>query len=104
MQRAPGGQSPDPVERRGPRLLLDEPADEEQHGLDRDLVDEEQDRTGDARHREQPEAHEHVADLADDVERQDPLDVVLGQRAGDADDHRDAGDDAGSADRGRPSR
>ena len=45
--------------------------------------------TGD---REQPEAHDHVADLADDVERQDPLDVVLGDGTEHTDHHRQPGD------------
>jgi hypothetical protein len=34
------------------------------------------------------QAHEHVADLADDVERQDPAHVVLRHRAEHAADHR----------------
>ena len=49
---------------------------------------EEDDGAGDAGKGEQAEAHQHVADLADDVERQDAFDVVLGERTGHADHHR----------------
>ncbi len=37
--------------------------------------------------REQRQAHHQVADLADDVEREQPAHLVLGHRADDADDH-----------------
>ena len=47
---------------------------------------------GDAGDGEEPEPHDHVADLADDRERQDPPDVVLRDGAEDADDHRRAGE------------
>ena len=50
-------------------------------------MDEEQHCTGHTGHGEQPEPHDHVPDLAHHVERQDALDVVLGQRAEDADDY-----------------
>ena len=93
-----------PVERRRSLIFLDQATDEEQDRLDRDLVNEEQHGAGDTGNGEQPETHQHVADLADDVERQNALHVVLGEGSGDADQHRDPGDDQDHRARGRPSR
>ena len=73
--------------------VLDQAADEEQRRLDDDVVDDGVHRAGQPGDREQPEAHDDVADLGDDVEGEDPLDVLLGDRPEHADDHRRAGDD-----------
>ena len=75
-----------------PATFLDQAVDQEQCRLDRDLVGDEQHRGGDPGDGEQAQPEEHVADLADDVEAQDPLHVVLGDRAQDADDHRQPGE------------
>ena len=57
------------------------------------MVDDRVHRAGQPGHGEQPERHHDVADLADDVEGEDPLEVLLGDGAEDADDHRQPGED-----------
>jgi len=69
-----------------------ETADEEEAGLDDDVVDHGEDDSRDGGDREEPQAHDHVADLADDREREHTSNVVLRDRTEDADDHGDSGD------------
>ena len=66
---------------------------EEERGLHDDVVHDVEHHGGEPGQREQPERQHHVADLADDVERQDPLHVLLGDGTEDANDHREHGDD-----------
>ena len=51
------------------------------------MVDEKQDRSSSSRSTEESEPHEHVADLANHMERQDALHVGLGECAKGSDDH-----------------
>jgi hypothetical protein len=67
-------------------------ADEEEIRLHDDVVNDVEDRPGQRQPGEEAEAHHHVADLADDVKRQDAAEVVLRNRAQHAGHHRQAGD------------
>jgi hypothetical protein len=55
----------------------DDAGDQEQVRLHDDVVDHVEDRAGQRERREQRQPHHHVADLADDVERQDAAHLVL---------------------------
>ena len=57
----------------GPTEPLDETGDEEERGLDRDVVHDVEDRAGGARLRGERDAEDHVADVADQREGQHSL-------------------------------
>ena len=70
-----------------------EPDGEEQRRLHDDVVDHVVDRRADRRRRRDREPEHHVADVADERERQDALQLRLRDRAEHADDHRGERDD-----------
>ena len=72
--------------------LLNHPAHEEQGGLDGDLVEDEEQGPGHTGDGVDRQAEDHVADLTDDVEAEDPLDVVLHDGEHGADEERDDGE------------
>ena len=90
--RCAAHQAADPRQTVGSRAPLDQPGDEEQRGLHDDVVNDVEDRAGNSGEREQREPEDHVADVADDVERQHPPQVVLGECSEHADDHREPGE------------
>ena len=82
-----------PLQRRRARLAFDQTDNQEQGGLHHDVVRDVVDRTGHAQLVRQRDAEHHVADVADECEGQQPLDVALRDRAEDADQHGEQGGD-----------
>ena len=86
-QRRETGQPAEPEQGGAAGPSLDQPDDEEQRGLDGDVVRHVEHRTRDARGRAEPDAEHHVADVAHQREREHPLDVGLRHRTEDAHQH-----------------
>ncbi|MBG9885185.1 hypothetical protein ABE10_01000, partial [Bacillus toyonensis] len=80
-------------DRRAPGPALDEPHREEQGGLHDDVVDDVVDGGADRGRGRDREPEHHVADMAHEGERQDPLQLRLGHGSENADDHGRERDD-----------
>lgn len=87
------GHAAEPGQLRGAAPAFDQPGDEEERGLHGDVVDDIDDGSGDALAVGEADAEDHVADVADQGEGEQPLQVGLGDGAEDADDHRGQRDD-----------